>query len=183
MDKYYKYIPNIFSLSRIVFTLIFIIAYVFYKSFSINTLGVCNILIFIIILTDILDGHIARILKVDSKLGSVLDPCCDLSYILGTSLIFNYYNELSIFYTLLIVFKFMEFIITSKYLRISNGKAFAFDKIGRVVSAGYLIVPLFFIMKGLEKLRAVYIFTIVLGSLIASAHRICKAIKVSTLNV
>lgn len=72
--KEFRYIPNILSLFRILLLPLIIFGLtkrtVFYKMFTLSVMAVS-------ILTDVLDGYLARRLKEVSALGKILDPLGD----------------------------------------------------------------------------------------------------------
>lgn len=171
-----KFIPNILTLLRIPLTVIYIGAFIsFQDSKSSNYL--CISILVLILLTDIMDGKVARRFNAQSKLGSILDSYCDLVFILCTSILFNYYNLLSIGYTLLIILKFAEFNITSHYMEGENKKPLVFDKIGRIVAAGYFLVPIFINISFLNEFIIIYIILISAGTVASSFFRIYSIIN------
>ena len=111
-----KVLINILTLIRIPLTILFMIL------FKIDNTKILLFILFMIILTDFIDGRIARKLKIQSRIGSILDPYCDLFFVLCTSILFNIYDLISISYTLILIFKFAEFNITSYYAGMSSKK-------------------------------------------------------------
>lgn len=93
MQKYKKYIPNILTSIRIIM-IPFIIILGVLKNYPL--LIVVSIMT---ILTDALDGHLARKWKVESKLGALLDALADklLSAVLLVFLIINDFTFIYIF--------------------------------------------------------------------------------------
>lgn len=68
---FYKMIPNLLTLLRLVFLYLGIHSY--YEHSPYHFLG----FIFLSLVTDFLDGFLARALSATSKIGSILDPACD----------------------------------------------------------------------------------------------------------
>jgi len=172
-----KFIPNILTLLRIPFTIIYIKLFISFQDSQSSSVE-CTIILALILITDILDGKVARRFNIQSKVGSVLDPYCDLVFILGTSILFNCFNLLSIGYTLLIIFKFVEFNITSRYMKGDHKGALVFDKIGRLVAAGYFLVPFCMNQHFLNEFSIIYIILISIGTIASSIFRIYSIVKV-----
>lgn len=159
------------TLSRIPLTILFII------TFNKSSLLASLIILFFIILSDFIDGKIARKFNINSKAGSILDPYCDLFFVLSTSIFFNLNNLIPISYTLILIFKFVEFNITSYYAGMSSKKIpFMFDSIGRVITALYQGVPFIVLIPALYYYHNIYILFLVIGTLISSLLRIYNLI-------
>lgn len=134
-------------------------------------------ILFIIILTDFIDGRIARKFNISSKIGSILDPYCDLFFVLCTSILFNLYALVSISYTLILILKFAEFNITSYYAGMSSKKIpFMFDSVGRIITALYQGVPFAIVIPSLYNYCHIYILFLIIGTLISSTLRISNLI-------
>ncbi len=80
--------------------------------------------IFLICVTDFIDGKIARKIKAESLLGSFLDVTADFIFIISSLALLNLNNRIPIWFTVLTLIKFIEFFVTSyiikKYHNISN---------------------------------------------------------------
>lgn len=136
------------------------------------------IVLSLIILTDFIDGKIARKFCIESKVGSILDPYCDLFFVLCTSILFNIYGLVSVVYTSILVLKFVEFNVTSYYAEASSNKIiFTFDRVGRVVSALYQGVPFIVVIPFLSKYCSSYITFLIIGTLISSSLRISNLMR------
>ena len=171
METIKKVFINILTLIRIPLTILFIIF--FDNSNRVLLLFILSI----IILTDFIDGKIARKFNINSRLGSILDPYCDLFFVLFTSILFNIYDLIPITYTFVLIFKFAEFNITSYYAGMSSNKIpFMFDKVGRVVTALYQGVPFLVVIPFLSEYCSAYIAFLIIGTLISSALRISNLI-------
>jgi len=166
-----KVFINILTLIRIPLTILFIIF--FDNSNRVLLLFILSI----IILTDFIDGKIARKFNINSRLGSILDPYCDLFFVLFTSILFNIYDLIPITYTFVLIFKFAEFNITSYYAGMSSNKIpFMFDKVGRVITALYQGVPFVVVIPFLSQYCSAYIAFLIIGTLISSTLRISNLI-------
>jgi len=162
---------NTLTLIRVPLTILFILLFI-------NKNNVLQLIVLsLIILTDFVDGKIARKLCIQSKLGSILDPYCDLFFVLCTSILFNIYDLVSITYTFILIFKFAEFNITSYYAGMSSNKIpFMFDKVGRVITALYQGVPFVVVIPFLSQYCSAYIAFLIIGTLISSTLRISNLI-------
>lgn len=122
-------IPSLVSFSRLLF-IPFIAAAVYNNQF---TLGL--ILFAVAAFTDILDGWLARKLKVVSSFGALLDPLCDKIFILGTLFIFIFndagflseYNN-TVFYMLLVFEALLAVVGTVAFLAKKSYSANGFGK-------------------------------------------------------
>lgn len=180
-NKAIKIIPNILTLMRIPLTVSYIYLFIFLKNLSSYNLY-CDIFIILIIISDILDGNLARKFNIQSKMGTYLDTYCDLFFVLCTSILFNYLNMLQIYYTILLVFKFAEFNITSTYLKSNKKELLVFDKLGRIIAAGYFLMPFFMSLSLLKEFRTGYVILLSIGTLMSSLVRIYSVINLRYLN-
>lgn len=142
--KFKKYIPNIISIIRIILCILFVrtiitqFTYGHDKTLNLVVifLGICS--------SDLLDGKIARKTNSVSSLGAKLDVFADLFYIIVSYVVLINLKILPLWFLGFICFKFSEFVITSKFIKSNSNsvdKPFVFDKIGRIVSATFLIIP------------------------------------------
>ena len=159
---------NVLTLIRIPLTILFIIL------FNTTNNKVSQLIILsLIILSDFIDGKIAWKFNIQSRIGSILDPYCDLFFVLCTSILFNIYNLISIIYTFTLIFKFIEFNITSYSAGMSSNKIpFMFDKVGRVVTALYQGVPFVVVIPFLSEYSSLYIIFLIIGTILSSTIRI-----------
>jgi len=80
-------IPDYLSLSRILFTIFFLI-------FKDNPL-ILIIILALVVLSDVLDGYIARKLKITTKFGALIDPLADKFFVLIVLAFFLYNKEIT----------------------------------------------------------------------------------------
>ncbi len=110
-----KNVPNILSLMRIIITIPFIFSL---YDLIIGTGSIISFFLFyIIIISDVLDGYLARKLKCMSVFGANLDIFADIFYSFLSTTILYYLSVVPIWFLLIVIFKFLEFIITSKLLK------------------------------------------------------------------
>ncbi len=82
-----KHIPNILTVSRVALTLIFLVMLLFSGKVADRHLWLYMDTIFVLFvisgITDLLDGHFARLFNVASKFGRMLDPLADKILVCG----------------------------------------------------------------------------------------------------
>lgn len=176
-----KKLPNMITLLRVVLSLFLN----FYIVAHYGSILIPIIISFIIFLTDFLDGKIARINRSVSNVGAVLDVVADLFYIVVSYIVLYTFHILSLWFLFIIIFKFVEFVITSYFIKkISNQKSiFVFDFVGRYVAVIFYIIPLvsyvsfqFLQTKYLSLINALlYIITFIV--FVSSSYRIGNCIK------
>lgn len=139
-----KYIPNIITISRIIMSFVFIYTivrqFIYGQDLTINLI----ILFLAICCSDLLDGKIARKTNAVSIIGAKLDVFADLLYIILSYVTLINVKILPLWFLGFVCFKFAEFLMTSKFMKRHNNyikNPFVFDKIGRIVSATFFIIP------------------------------------------
>ncbi len=139
-------IPNILTGSRMILTFIYLFILDNLNFYSNNKLYfIYAVIVFsFICLTDFIDGKIARKINAESILGSFLDVIADFIFIVSSLTLLNINNKIPIWFTVLTLIKFMEFLITSyiikKHYSISNN-FFTFDYFGRIASINFFLIP------------------------------------------
>lgn len=139
-----KSIPNFITITRIIMTFAFIHAIELQYVYGMNMFINLIVLFIAICLSDFIDGKIARKINASTIAGANLDVFADLFYIISSYVILINIKILPIWFLTFVCFKFTEFIITSSYIKRYNttlDKPFVFDKVGRIVSAIFLIIP------------------------------------------
>lgn len=138
-----KLVPNSITVSRIIMTFIFL--YFIIEQFIYGKWGYMPlILVFMAIcISDLIDGKLARKMRVTSVLGAKLDVFADLLYIVISYVALINLKILPLWFLVFVFLKFTEFIITSKFIKRYNNSnnVFIFDKVGRIVSALFLVIP------------------------------------------
>ena len=145
-------VPNVITLSRLILIPIFLLYMYrgltgYFPSIFFDTLLALNIYL-VIRLTDFLDGWVARLTKSTSILGSFLDVWVDLIFVLSSFIILNILNLAPIWLTILIIYKFFEFLILSQITRkhflemgIIRDNVLYYDLPGRFVSCIFYTLP------------------------------------------
>ncbi len=145
MTDIIRYIPNIITFTRILFTGIFIeLVYRVNDSNAENLILPITAVFLIICASDFFDGRLARRFKCQSAFGAVLDIFSDVLFVMTSALVLNIKGILPVWFTVIIMAKFSEFLITSMVFkrRLHNLKQpFWFDSIGRFASAMFIVLP------------------------------------------
>lgn len=138
-----RYIPNLITMSRIVMTVIFVRYIILQFGYGQDLTKELVILYLGICISDFLDGKIARKINYASNLGAKLDVFADLLYIVLSYIALINVKIMPMWFLGFILLKFSEFIITSKFIQSnkSGNAPFIFDKVGRIVSSTFLIIP------------------------------------------
>jgi CDP-diacylglycerol--glycerol-3-phosphate 3-phosphatidyltransferase len=133
-------LPDMLTLLRAVLACILNL----YISAYFGRLAVPTMLFLLIFLTDFLDGTIARRCGCTSKRGAILDILADFFYIVSSSIVLYLHNTIPVWFVIVVVLKFMEFLFTSRMLRhrSSGDSMFIFDFIGRYAAALFYGMPL-----------------------------------------
>ncbi len=90
---------------------------IFLYFFSINAMPLCLLVFALAAGTDLLDGFIARKLKVASKIGAYFDVTTDFAFITGVFIAFTLSNYYSAWMLLFIAASFTQFILSSFYTK------------------------------------------------------------------
>lgn len=139
-----KFIPNLITITRVIMTFAFIYSIEQRYVYGIDTTVKSIILFLAICFSDFIDGKIARKINSVSIIGAKLDVFADLLYIISSYLMLINIKILPLWFFIFVCFKFIEFIFTSNYIKrniSSTDKPFVFDKVGRIVSGIFLIIP------------------------------------------
>lgn len=104
-------IPNVITLFRLI-----ILPFLIYSFYYLNTLA--TFVIFLLAIgTDVIDGYIARKTCYTSKLGGYLDVIVDFFFITTMYFVFSFRGFYSPLILLLIIFMFVQFIVSNIILR------------------------------------------------------------------
>lgn len=179
--NYKRKIPNIITLFRIILS--FVLIFHVIKSFGRCTIPV--IIEALILLTDFLDGRIARHLGYTSRFGAVLDVFTDLFCICLLYIVLYEFHILPLWFLFIILLKFVEFTATSylmnKYTYTKS--IFVFDCIGRFTAGVFYIIPIA-AYAAFNLYKDIYLFLInkfiiivAFAALVSSAYRILCCIR------
>lgn len=189
--KFKRYIPNIISIARIIMCILFVYTIVTQFTYGHDKtlyllllfLGICS--------SDLLDGKIARKTNSVSSFGAKLDVFADLFYIILSYTILVNLRILPLWFLGFICFKFSEFVITSKFIKSKNKlieKPFVFDKIGRIVSATFFVIPGIvciykcFSLYDINLILNCILYMIFIAGLVSSFNRIRSCIVIYKVN-
>lgn len=136
------FLPNLLSLARMPLACVF--AGLLPGFFLNNSRMPATFTLFgVICLSDLLDGLLARKLGSGSASGAWLDLSADVLYIVLSLVILNTLGQVPIWFTVLVIIKFVEYLITSRIIRNyqKDGSAFFSDPIGRCMASMYFFLP------------------------------------------
>jgi len=142
-----KYIPNLLSISRIfmMFPLVLFLEKIetgfIYVVYSIVTITM-------IVLSDVLDGFLARRLNYVTSLGKILDPVSD-KICLMVILIFliNKYNLIFFIFFILMSIRDIALVSLTSYLAIRHGFMSQANKLGKYFMLSTVIMIIFFLFN------------------------------------
>lgn len=171
---------NILSLTRIPISIIFCLI-LLHNNYS---LSVIFILYFLVVISDFIDGKLARKYHLQSSLGAKIDVLSDFFFMLTSYYTLIVIKVFPMWVIFLIIYKFIEFILTSKFYH--NKNVFYYDKLGRGVAVLYYALPIIGVIihailpqKCLEVVNLLFILVLLL-SLTSTLIRI---INVSSINL
>lgn len=144
MRNMIKFIPNSITMARIIMSILFVLniwgQFVYkeekFMNLIVTFLAICA--------SDLLDGKIARKAGCTSIMGAKLDVFADVFFIVLSYVTLIILEVLPLWFLAFICIKFTEFLITSSFINNHNNSSknpFIFDKIGRIVSAMFFIIP------------------------------------------
>ncbi|MBR2428123.1 MAG: CDP-diacylglycerol--glycerol-3-phosphate 3-phosphatidyltransferase [Lentisphaeria bacterium] len=143
-----KNIPNQITVSRIILVFIFVLLSSFDTGenftfqVSKNTAYICHVIALIVAviaaLTDLLDGYLARKLKVESDFGRLVDPLADKIFVLATYTMMVSYDLIPGWFLIIILAR--EFVVTGlRTLASAKGVIIAADRWGKLKTALQMI--------------------------------------------
>ncbi len=136
----YKHIPNVISLSRVIFGILLI-----------NSLIYGEVLKFwfslaLTVISDALDGFLARKLNAVSDLGKILDHIIDKGIILSSSFVLSSLYGLPFWVFFLLVFREMVTILVAIYVRMKKGYFPSSNPLGKLfgISSTLVLITYFY---------------------------------------
>jgi phosphatidylglycerophosphate synthase len=135
-----KRLPNLITSVRIALTICLNI----YIYLNFGEMILPLILTVIIFSSDMLDGWLARKLNAVTKFGVAFDAFADIFYVTLSYLVLCRYGILPVMGIVLILFKFLEFIVTSAILQThrESPEILIFDRIGKTVGIIFYMMPM-----------------------------------------
>jgi CDP-diacylglycerol---glycerol-3-phosphate 3-phosphatidyltransferase len=86
----YRYIPNLITIARLMLTVVFfLLLHVHEEGTFSRQMWIAFVVFIVAVLTDALDGYLARTWKVESAFGRVVDPFVDKILICGAFIFFS----------------------------------------------------------------------------------------------
>lgn len=135
-------LPNVLSALR--FPLGGAFAYLLAIRSAGNTIPVWSLLICFtaIALSDLMDGWISRKFDCQSDIGAILDVSADSFFILLSLIVSNYYDFVPIWFTIIVILKLVDFILSSLIFSTGEKRHFIFDFLGRSSAVGFYLLPI-----------------------------------------
>jgi CDP-diacylglycerol--glycerol-3-phosphate 3-phosphatidyltransferase len=147
-NRFIKYLPNaitIFRFSMVLPFLLFIHDIIVY-----NCTNLFSLILFVsIIVSDILDGYLARKLNCTTITGARLDIISDAFYSISALVLFVYFRIIPIWFPIIMTIKLFEFIVTSKIIKYKykSNIHVVFDKIGKMAAIIVMLMPGIFVFR------------------------------------
>jgi CDP-diacylglycerol--glycerol-3-phosphate 3-phosphatidyltransferase len=102
-----------------------------------------------IIVSDVMDGYLARKLNCTSITGAKLDVIADGVYVISSIATFAYFQVVPAWFVLVIVLKLSDFVITSRIMRDrkKTDSVLFFDKLGIFAIRAVMLLPGVFVFR------------------------------------
>jgi CDP-diacylglycerol--glycerol-3-phosphate 3-phosphatidyltransferase len=196
-----RHIPNLITLARLALTVVFfVLLNVPHENTFIWHMQIAFVVFVVAVLTDILDGYLARKWKVESAFGRVVDPFVDKILICGAFIFFSSDDFLNVAIIkdanatgvhpwMAVVIIAREFLVTSiRGLAESRGIDFRADWAGKIkmftqsFAVGAILVDLALLSKTpwVHLTRDIAIWTTVIVTVLSATTYILRARKVLT---
>jgi len=138
-----KHLPNTITLFRVLLTIILNV----YIYLDFGEILVPLILTGVIFLSDMTDGWLARKYNAATKFGEGFDAFADIFYVVTSYAVLYGYHVLPLVGLILILFKFLEFVVTSAIIEArqhdrSTHGLFIFDHLGKTAGILFYITPI-----------------------------------------
>ncbi|MDR2487126.1 MAG: CDP-alcohol phosphatidyltransferase family protein [Clostridiales Family XIII bacterium] len=185
----YWNIPNALSLARGLLVLPFILSIhdIFVHGCADNL--VLLLLFSAILLSDVLDGFLARRLQCTSVLGAKLDVLSDTLYTILSLATFAYFGVIPAWFVLVMLLKLAEFIVTSRIIRGRGGadRPLLFDKLGKLSVSAVMLLPGVFVLRCVftdyKTVMVIAVHALTLPLALSSVGRVRAAIQKARLPV
>lgn len=161
-------IPNSLSILRIFLSII--LSILLFNQYNANLI----LIYLIIILTDILDGHIARKTNKTTNFGAKLDITADMLLVVLTYIPLLIKNEIPLWFLFVILLVISEFVLIQK-----NNKKVEYDFIGKYFGIGCMALPLIIIILNLlniEYITSIFLILLTLMGIISVIDKLKKFI-------
>jgi CDP-diacylglycerol--glycerol-3-phosphate 3-phosphatidyltransferase len=141
------------------------------------------IIFFTIILSDVIDGYLARKLECASRTGARLDVIADAFYIISSLAAFAYFKIIPAWFIFIMALKLFEFIITSRLIikKQNSEKSFISDKIGKISIGIVMLLPGIFVFRCIiidyKIVMNIMIYLITIILVLSSINRITNMTK------
>jgi phosphatidylglycerophosphate synthase len=177
-----KNIPNILSLCRMLLVLPFVLGIHDIFVYECARNWVLLLVFAAIILSDVADGYLARKFECTSNTGAKLDIIADTLYTLFSLAAFAYFNIIPVWFIFIMIFKLLEFMITSKIIGNKQSKNVVFfDKIGKLSVSVVMLLPGIFVFRCIiidyKIVMSIIIYAVTAMLALSFVNRIINTIK------
>lgn len=185
-----KHLPNAMTLLRVVLTILCNV----YIYLDFGKVAVPLILTAIIFSSDLLDGWMARKYNAVTKFGVGFDAFADIFYVVLTYAVLYGYHILPMVGMIVILIKFLEFMITSSIIKARQDShqntqgLLVFDRMGKAVGILFYVMPIttYFFHQTFTKYNqtihmAIGISIALIGvlAIVSSWNRIDRCVRIS----
>lgn len=178
-------LANMITMTRIALAIIIFCytSHVFYNSRNIVFYSLLYVIAWV---SDFIDGRVARRLGISSKTGGILDLLADSFFVFLLNIQLIVMKLIPFFFFFVLAEKIFNYVITSKVrsnVRYSR-TLFWNDRIGRIVSASFLVIPWIVItfydafQGGGRMMSYSFLICIVILSIISSMYRYYETYRV-----
>ena len=145
----------------------------FFYFFSTGAITICLLIFALAQLTDLIDGYVARKLKVTARFGAYFDAAADFALISGVFAAFIISNYYPVWMLLLIVLSFAQFIASSLYSKM------LYDPLGKYIGS---ILYIAITLTLLSPTPAIFMIVEVVVPLFAITSFITRIISFSSIH-
>ncbi len=136
-------LPNQLTLLRLLITVIFVVSWGISSAWGVTIAALAFVAA---VLTDYLDGVLARRLKCETDFGRLLDPLADKVLIAAALVSLVASSDIPAWAAIALISR--DFLITGlRQLALSHGTILSADPAGKIKTAGQMIMILFFLIR------------------------------------
>jgi len=142
--KINKNLPNILTVSRVILVPVFMAILMLPLFSDLVTRIVCGLLFFVISMTDMIDGKLARKYELVSEFGKFMDPLADKLLIFGAMLALAVYGRGDLIFAVIMAFStfivlLRELAVTSLRMLFKGSGVIAANKLGKFKTGSQVV--------------------------------------------
>ncbi len=142
----------------------------------------CSVIFLLAVISDLLDGKLARKYAITTNVGAQLDVWCDFFFILISCLSLCLIGKMNILLPIIIALKFVEFLLTSHWSKNSTKRqdVLLFDPFGRILALSFYCLPIIaLLLNGLySKVQTSLLIIIVIAAVLSSFIRVRYCLRI-----